>query len=234
MTNLEFVEKLLKFQEYNTQYATGAFGAVCGLYNNRERYAKNSSASTAKKIMNAPDDAIMADCIGCGKGILWGMDFDLSKRYAGANYKSADVPDFSVKALHKYCTKYTKDKCLDPNAICKGEWLRNTALDHIAYYLGNGKIAEFTQRGDCKFRITDLSSREWEGHGTVKFLTYYNREKGDVDGDGEITVKDYLLAKKIVLGTYDPTPVEKWAADMNDDGEVTALDYLMIKKKVLS
>ena len=64
MTNLEFVEILKKITEQTkTQYATGAFGAVVGLYNNRERYAKNSSKSTAAKIMAADPDTFMFDCI---------------------------------------------------------------------------------------------------------------------------------------------------------------------------
>ena len=234
MTNLEFVDALLKFQNYDTQYATGAFGAICGLYNNRERYAKNSVPSTAKKIRSAPDDAILMDCIGCGKGILWGFDFNLDARYGGAAYKSNDVPDFSVKSLQKYCTKYVKDGCSNQYGIYQGEWLRNADLDHIAYYLGNGKIAEFTQRGDCKFRIADLSSRKWEGHGLIKWITYWDRQKGDINGDGVIDAKDVLLCKKIILGSYIPSDVEKWAADVNNDGYVSIIDYLRIKRMVLN
>lgn len=233
MTNLEFVEKIKKFQYYNTQYATGAFGAICGLSNNRERYAKNSKPATAAKIMKAPADAILADCICCGKGILWGFDFELTKKFGGAQYGSNGVPDFSIKAMHKHCSIYTPDGCKNPDAIELGEWLRTSEIDHVSYYVGDGMIGEFTQKGDCKFRIMPLDSRKWEGHGKILYLNYYNVQKGDVNGDGKIDARDYMLCKKIVLGTYAPDEIEKWAADVNNDGKVSALDYMRLKRMVL-
>lgn len=57
--------------------------------------------------------------------------------------------------------------------------------------------------------------------------------RGDVNGDGKITAKDYLLAQRIVLGTYTPTPAELKRCDIDGDGKVTARDYLLIKRTVL-
>lgn len=234
MTNLEFVEILKKITEQTkTQYATGAFGAVVGLYNNRERYAKNSSKSTAAKIMAADPDTFMFDCINKGKSVLWGFDFDLSSRYGGANYKANDVPDFGVKSLPKYCTEWTEDGCKDPLVIDLGEWLATSDWTHVAFYIGDCMIDECTQKGDCKCRIAPLSSRKWAGHGKIKYLNYTNRKKGDVNGDGKIDARDYMLCKRIVLKTYIPTAEEKWAADINNDGKVSALDYLRLKRMVL-
>lgn len=231
MTNFEFVEKLKWINTLPTLYGTGAFGAVVGLYNNRERYAKNSSKKTAEKIMKADDDTFLFDCINYGKSVLWDFSGDFSKRYGGAVYKSNGVPDFGVKNFHKYCTEFTEDHCYFPEKIEIGEWLRTGDMSHIAYYIGNNQIIECTQQGEGKTRIESLDSRYWDGHGKLQYITY--RIKGDVNGDGVINAKDYMLCKRIVLGTYSPTPDEFWAADVTDDGKVNALDYMRIKRMVM-
>lgn len=57
--------------------------------------------------------------------------------------------------------------------------------------------------------------------------------KGDVNGDGKLTAADYLLAKRIVLKTYKPTPEEVKRCDVDGDGKVTSRDYNLIKRMVL-
>ena len=54
---------------------------------------------------------------------------------------------------------------------------------------------------------------------------------GDVDGDGEITQYDYILAKRIYFGTYEPTEDELKRADVDGDGTVSVFDYIAIRRK---
>ncbi|MBQ8895504.1 MAG: dockerin type I repeat-containing protein, partial [Clostridia bacterium] len=54
---------------------------------------------------------------------------------------------------------------------------------------------------------------------------------GDVDGDGEITQFDYILAKRIYFGTYEPTEDELKRADVDGDGTVSVFDYIAIRRK---
>lgn len=57
---------------------------------------------------------------------------------------------------------------------------------------------------------------------------------GDVDLNGRLDFYDYLLAKRVALGSYTlTTEREKQAADVNQDGIVDATDYLLIKRAVL-
>ncbi len=55
-------------------------------------------------------------------------------------------------------------------------------------------------------------------------------EKGDVNGDGQITAADYLMCKQVVFGNIDYTDEQFDAADVNFDGTVTASDYFMLQK----
>ncbi|PKM62407.1 MAG: hypothetical protein CVU97_05530 [Firmicutes bacterium HGW-Firmicutes-21] len=54
--------------------------------------------------------------------------------------------------------------------------------------------------------------------------------KGDLNGDGQVNSVDYLMLKRICLGTFKPTSGQLFASDINDDGAVTSADYLMIKR----
>lgn len=57
--------------------------------------------------------------------------------------------------------------------------------------------------------------------------------RGDVDGDGEVNAKDYIIIKRFVLGTFEPTSEQFSAADIDLDGSVNAKDYVMLKRIVL-
>ncbi len=59
---------------------------------------------------------------------------------------------------------------------------------------------------------------------------YGNYTKGDVDNDGYVDARDYLLAKRIVNGTYDATENELYAADLDDNGTVSGREYLLIQR----
>ena len=60
--------------------------------------------------------------------------------------------------------------------------------------------------------------------GTFKLISEEKANKGDVNGDGEITSVDALMALQMSVGKLEPDMV----ADMNDDGKVLANDALEI------
>lgn len=51
---------------------------------------------------------------------------------------------------------------------------------------------------------------------------------GDVDGDGEVSVGDALLALRAGMGLIELTDMQVEAADVNGDGEVTLSDALLV------
>ena len=57
--------------------------------------------------------------------------------------------------------------------------------------------------------------------------------RGDLDMSGEVNTKDYLMLKRIVLGSYDLNTTSQLLADVDGDGKINAKDYLITKRHVL-
>lgn len=81
-----------------------------------------------------------------------------------------------------------------------------------------------------KFVTGDTVVKYHEG-GDKKYFIVVD---GDVDGDGEVKSKDYVMVKRAVLGTYTLSEAARLAADVNDDNKVQSSDYVKIKRHVLS
>lgn len=56
---------------------------------------------------------------------------------------------------------------------------------------------------------------------------------GDVNGNGKIDAKDYMILKSFVLKKYKLSESEALAADVDGNGKINAGDYMMIKSHVL-
>ena len=82
----------------------------------------------------------------------------------------------------------------------------------------NGKIST----GD-KITITNNSST----------ITYKVAVKGDVNGDGKISISDYAKVKSHILGVALVDNEYKKAADVNGDGNISIADYAKIKSHIL-
>lgn len=57
--------------------------------------------------------------------------------------------------------------------------------------------------------------------------------RGDVNGDGELNAKDYMLLKRAVLGTVTVSEAEWDRMDVTGDRAVNAKDYAMLKRIIL-
>ena len=56
---------------------------------------------------------------------------------------------------------------------------------------------------------------------------------GDVNGDGKISIKDYMLIRKHILGTSKLNSSEQERADVNKDNKINHYDYMTIRKNIL-
>lgn len=57
---------------------------------------------------------------------------------------------------------------------------------------------------------------------------------GDVNGDGLVKSKDYMMIKNYIMGTLELSEAEKKSADVNKDGEIKSKDYMMIKNHIMN
>lgn len=57
--------------------------------------------------------------------------------------------------------------------------------------------------------------------------------RGDANGNGLVETVDYMMTRRIILGTFTATADQMQGADANGDGEVTLIDYMMLKRYIL-
>ncbi len=81
------------------------------------------------------------------------------------------------------------------------------------------------------YSIVKQAFESAEGVLSVKaFSTYGN---GDVNKDGVIDKFDYILVKRLCLGTYRGLISQLGISDINLDGTVDKFDYILVKRNVL-
>lgn len=56
---------------------------------------------------------------------------------------------------------------------------------------------------------------------------------GDVNGDGQVKSKDYMMIKNHIMEGLDLNQSQKKAADVNKDGEIKSKDYMYIKNHIM-
>ena len=126
-------------------------------------------------------------------------------------------------------------------------------VDEDERYITGINVSEYT--GDVLDRISNYdgayskilnkNGNEKDGLvGTGDILITYNSSGeevsryeiilyGDVNGDGEIDLFDFVAVKRSILGIADPLGVYWKAADCNRDGEIDLFDFVAVKRSIL-
>ena len=102
-----------------------------------------------------------------------------------------------------------------------------------------GQIAPGTDEDTLFSRL--LFSGEAQLQGGVKTgstLTVAGTEltlvvQGDVNGDGNFTLSDFLMVKAMFLGMEEFSPAQTLAGDISGDGQLTLTDFLQMKCELL-
>ena len=175
MTNLEFVDKLILALHSNNIYVNGCFGAVLK-GSQLKRYTDNSTNSYNKthkdeiKLYATDHSPCFGfDCVGLIKGVLWGWKKNRLLTYGGASYQSNGVKDVSVK---NFTLNYVKNKQVFEGKGKLGQVVWTKDFDHIAVYLGDGKILESTRYGNATIRIIDYKERKFDYIGDLSTIEY--------------------------------------------------------------
>ena len=178
MNNKEFADKLIHIAtKEKTLYVMGCFGAPLN-EKNKARYCQNHSynkqAVRTKMIKSATEDTFGFDCSGLIKSVLWGFNADKSKEYGGAKYAFNGVPDLNANTLIKTCNASADFSKIEVGEIV---WVK----DHIAVYVGQGRVVECTPKWTNDVQITYLGNRPefkrdnyrvWSLHAKLPYITY--------------------------------------------------------------
>lgn len=130
------------------------------------------------------------------------------------------INNYDVDEINKYISKIvvnTEASSFTPNFILNYGY--GIDVDTITV---NNKQLLYT---GGKTRIT---------HGLDVYKEYTNVVIGDVNGNGEIDIIDYIRIMKDIMETQELKGVYKLAADVNDNGEIDIIDYIRIKKIIMN
>lgn len=82
-------------------------------------------------------------------------------------------------------------------------------------------------------KVVDRGARELRSSAVGGTLTVVESLKGDLDGDGRITLRDVTLALRWVLSKQPRIEAQKRAGDINGDGRITLADVTQILRQSL-
>lgn len=173
----DFIKQMRLAASVKSIYVKGAFGAPANDVN-KKRYCQNNPynkrANRTAKIMAADPDCFFSDCCGIIKGVLWGWNADVTKRYGGADYKSNGVPDVGADGMIKACKDATKDfSCIAPGCLV---WMSG----HVGIYVGDGDVIESSPAFADGCQVTHLGNlgyktenwRNWTKWGHLPWVDY--------------------------------------------------------------
>ncbi len=109
------------------------------------------------------------------------------------------------------------------------------------------KVSEFVSNTDQKAHVKvtkngkELSKDSYISTGAVISLVYGNvttvsytvAVTGDINGDGNITITDFVNLKTTLLGTEQKDAYKRKASDINGDGNITITDFVQLKTHLL-
>ncbi len=102
---------------------------------------------------------------------------------------------------------------VDSSIACKVIWGDSTSM-----YVLTG-----TDNGDGTYTYTIPE-------GAIAIGIAYT---GDVNLDGTVTMTDYIMSKRAVMGTYELEYAKSIIGDINGDDSITATDYILLKRAVM-
>lgn len=133
-----------------------------------------------------------------------------------------EIPELTLNDGHSYTLE---------NNLLSGVIAETKTEDLLKAFANAEAITVYDDEGN---RVTDLSTTI----GTGFILSYEGIDttvivKGDINGDGEVGARDYMMLKSHVLKKYKMRDTELLAADINGDGDIKASDYMVLKSHVL-
>lgn len=218
----------LYFQKFNVVYEKG-------LYNHQ--YMQNvDAASSEAKIMakahvdlnkalvfeipvylNMPETAVEFNASGNPNNYLSALSISgvsLSPSFDGAKTEYSAIVDASVNSV-------------SVTAKAVASTSKITGADTYELVEGNNtiKVTCTAQNGDEKVYTITIAREKAEADTSVT--------KGDINGDGKITIADLVLLNRHILAINTLTGEQLKAADVNGNGSVNIQDLVLVNRHIL-
>ena len=111
--------------------------------------------------------------------------------------------------------------------------------NNVLTVLPETKIKNISGYLDESCKVTNSEGKEIKDE-TAEVKTGYKVDNkysiavlGDINGDGEVRITDYILIKNYILKKMSLNKTQELAADVNEDGQVRITDYILIKNHIL-
>lgn len=111
---------------------------------------------------------------------------------------------------------------ISADPVAKGASVSGTGTVNLNYGNNTVTVNCTAQNGDLRAYTLNIVRQHPSGVA-----------RGDVDGDGTIALKDYVMVKRHILGYEILSGNSLMAADVDGDGAIALKDYVMIKRHIL-
>lgn len=142
--------------------------------------------------------------------------------YVSAEYTAPYSPDVSVDIVTATGYKLVNTSLTGMNLTTTIQSIEDKVKSTVTVTKSDGTIkakSDYVMTGDKL---------------TVGGNTYTIAVKGDLNGDGNISITDYRMIKQHLLGVKPISGNVNVAADINSDGSLTIGDYRLIKQNLLN
>ena len=212
------------------QGVDGTSSLISGTYTGYEGYYNffNYGATGNDVVKNGLEYAKSAEWNSRSASILGGAKL-YESGYLSVDQDTYYYMDFNVKYPKKIWHQYANslyDQSVKANGIKKAYTANANAT--LTF-----KIPVYSSIPDTVYAVPTIENYTPPENTTPETPTPPARKKGDVSGDGQVTVKDFAEIRMHLLGVKTLTGEDLAAADVNSDNSVTVKDFAMVRMYLL-
>ncbi len=153
------------------------------------------------------------------------LDKEVKRHTAVVNWIDKTPPTAQIQ----YSTRENAEKVVAT--------LVNESEEIIITNNGTSREYTFTENGEFVFQFQDKAGNKGTATAKVDWMKKEEPEperiKGDIDGDGEITINDVAQLKLHLIEIRPLEGIDKIVADVDEDGEITVNDLAQMKFIIL-
>lgn len=200
---------------YNHQYMTNVQAAISEGKSMKKAYDNNASILFRIPVYNNMPDTPQS-MPNSGNPNNWIKSLTIQGYSLTPGFDSAKT-DYSL-----IVDSAVASVTISADPVAKGASVSGTGTVNLNYGNNTVTVNCTAQNGDLRAYTLNIVRQHPSGVA-----------RGDVDGDGTIALKDYVMVKRHILGYEILSGNSLMAADVDGDGAIALKDYVMIKRHIL-